>query len=76
MARILPGKSAAMINRENIYTKHTISISYFSNATLKKVTENLKYRRSKQNLFYKNNNFDLKKISKEYQHNNQTTKYS
>ena len=34
-------------------------------ATLKKVTENLKYRRSKQNLFYKNNNFDLKKISKD-----------
>ena len=31
--------------------------------TLKKVTENLKYRRSKQDLFYKNNNFDLKKIS-------------
>ena len=31
---------------------------------LKKITKNIKYRRYKQNLFYKNNNFDLKKISK------------
>ncbi len=30
---------------------------------LKKVTKDKKYRRSKQNLFYKNNNFDLKIIS-------------
>ena len=30
---------------------------------LKKVTNDKKYRRSKQNLFYKNNNFDLKIIS-------------
>ena len=32
---------------------------------LKKVTDDKKYRRLKQNLFYKNNKFDLKKISKE-----------
>ncbi len=32
---------------------------------LKKVTSDKQYRRSKQNLFYKKNNFDLKKISKE-----------
>ena len=31
---------------------------------LKKVTSDKKYRRSKQNLFYKNNKFDLKIISK------------
>ena len=33
--------------------------------TLKKVTENLKYRRNKQKIFYRNNNFNLKKISKD-----------
>ncbi len=32
---------------------------------LKKVTDDNKYRRIKQNLFYKNNTFNLKKISKE-----------
>ncbi|MDC0455098.1 glycosyltransferase, partial [Candidatus Pelagibacter sp.] len=30
---------------------------------LKKITSNKKYRRDKQNIFFKNNNFDLKKIS-------------
>ena len=30
---------------------------------LKKITSDVKYRKKKQNLFYKNNNFDLKKIS-------------
>ena len=30
---------------------------------LKKITKNTKYRRNKQNLFYKKNNFNLKKIS-------------
>ncbi len=32
---------------------------------LKKVTDDAKYRKIKQNLFYKNNTFNLKKISKE-----------
>ena len=31
---------------------------------LKKVTSNINYRRKKQNIFYSNNNFDIKNISK------------
>ena len=51
---------------------------------LKKITSNKKYRREKQNIFFKNNNFDLKIISKNLddirdilliKHKNKITKY-